>query len=71
VVTQLQEAAAEGKPEYARVLEQIAADPDYFGRETRQRLERAAQSEKPRELLNEIDRLMKSTRFQRDMDELE
>jgi hypothetical protein len=71
VVTQLQEAAAEGKDEYGRVLDQIAKDPDYFGRETRQRLERATQSEKPRALLNEIDALMNSTRFKKLYDEIE
>jgi hypothetical protein len=70
VVTQLQEAAAEGKEDYARILDQIAKEPDYFGRETRARLERAAESEKPRELLNEIDKLMESTRFNRAVDEI-
>jgi hypothetical protein len=70
VVTQLQEAAAEGKSEYGRVLEQLASNPDYFGRETRQRLERASQSDKPRALLNEVDALMKSTRFKKLYDEI-
>jgi hypothetical protein len=71
LVTQLQEASADGKDEYAKVLDQISKDPDYFGRETRQRLERAAQSEKPRALLNEIDALMNSTRFKKLFDEIE
>jgi hypothetical protein len=70
VVTQLQEAAAEGKDQYQRVIDRIAQDPDYFGRETRQRLERAAKSEKPRALLNEIDALMNSTRFKKLYEEM-
>jgi hypothetical protein len=65
VITQLHEAAGRGETEYARVLELMSEDPDYFGREARMRLERASRSEQPNALLNEIDGLMQSRRFRR------
>jgi hypothetical protein len=65
VVTQLQEAAANKQPQYARVLELLAQDQERFGTDARVRLERAARSDKPRALLNEIDQLMSGTRFRK------
>lgn len=69
VVTQLQEAAKNEQPQYARVLELLSQDQERFGTDARVRIERAARSEKPRALLNEIDALMKSTRFRKALEE--
>lgn len=68
VVTQLQE--VRDQPHYQRIIEKVAQDPEFFGDEIRIRLERAANSDEPKALLNEIDRLMDSTRFRRKFDEL-
>jgi hypothetical protein len=68
VITQLQESKDE--PQYERVIAKVAEDPDYFGSEVRMRLERAARSERPQQLLREIDRLMDSTRFRKLYDEI-
>jgi hypothetical protein len=65
VVTQLQEAAANNQPQYARVLDLMSQDQERFGTDARVLLERAARSEEPRALLNQIDELMKSTRFRK------
>lgn len=69
VVTQLQEAAANNQPQYARVLELLGQDQERFGTDARVRLERAARSDAPRALLNEIDALMTSTRFRKAFEE--
>lgn len=69
VVTQLQEAQANNQPQYARVLELLSQDQERFGTDVRVRLERAARSEEPRALLNEIDALMQSTRFRKALEE--
>jgi hypothetical protein len=71
VITQLQEAAGKGQEQYAKVVEQMAKDPDYFGQEVRTRIERAARSEKPQQLMREIDRLMDSTRFRQKYNAIE
>jgi hypothetical protein len=63
IVTQLQEADAKEQPQYAKVLELLSQDQELFGTDARVRLERASRSEEPRALLNEIDALMRSTRF--------
>jgi hypothetical protein len=63
VVTQLQEAKNNGDETPARVLGLMTANPDHFGADVRERIERAASSEKPQALLNEIDSLMGSTGF--------
>lgn len=71
VVTQLQEAAAANQPQYARVLELLAQDQERFGTDARVLLERAARSEEPRALLNQIDELMKSARFRKAIENAE
>lgn len=63
VITQLQEADKQGQTLYDRVLTRMTQDPEYFGREARDRLESAARSDKPRALLDEIDKLMGSSWF--------
>lgn len=68
VVTQLNEARRRGDPKYEAVIGKLSTEPDYFGRETRIRLERASRSQKPNALLNEIDALMRSTRFRQKFD---
>lgn len=68
VITQLQEADKQGQGLYDRVLTRMTEDPEYFGREARDRLERAANSDKPRALLDEIDRLMGSSWFKQKYD---
>lgn len=69
VVTQLQEAAANNQPQYARVLELMSQDQERFGTDARVLLERAARSEEPRALLNQIDSLMQSARFRKALEE--
>lgn len=69
VVTQLQEAAANNQPQYARVLELMSQDQQRFGTDARVLLERAARSEEPRALLNQIDALMQSARFRKALEE--
>lgn len=69
VVTQLQEAAANNQPQYARVLELMSQDQERFGTDARVLLERAARSDKPRALLDQIDALMKSERFRRALEQ--
>jgi len=69
VVTQLQEAAAAKQPQYSRVLELLSQDQQHFGTDARVLIERAARSDKPRALLNQIDELMKSTRFRKALEE--
>lgn len=69
VVTQLQEASASNQPQYARVLELMSQDQERFGTDARVRLERAARSDAPRALLNEIDSLMESARFRKALEE--
>lgn len=69
VVTQLQEAQAKNQPQYARVLELLAQDQERFGTDARVLLERAARSDKPRALLNQIDELMKSARFRKALED--
>lgn len=69
VIAQLQEAESEGQDQYAQVLERMSIDPNHFGSEARIRLERAARSEKPRALLDEIDALMKGNRFRALLDD--
>jgi hypothetical protein len=71
VVTQLQEAQANNQPQYARVLDLLSQDQERFGTDVRVRLERAARSEEPRALLNEIDALMQSTRFRKALEDAE
>jgi hypothetical protein len=69
VVTQLQEAQESGDGAPSRVLELMSANPDHFGKDARVLLERAARSEEPRALLNQIDQLMQSTRFRKALEE--
>lgn len=69
VVTQLQEAAANNQPQYARVLELLAQDQERFGRDAQVLLAQAAASDKPRALLNQIDELMKSARFRKALED--
>lgn len=69
VATQLQEAEANNQPQYARVLGLMSQDQERFGTDARVLLERAARSDKPRALLNQIDELMKSTRFRKALEE--
>lgn len=71
IVTQLQEAAANKQPQYARVLELMSQDQERFGTDARVLLERAARSDKPRALLDQIDALMRSTRFRRALEQPE
>lgn len=68
VVTQLQEASRRGDTTPARVLELMSDNPDYFGRNVRLRLERASRSKKPNAVLDEIDSLMRSERFRRQLE---
>lgn len=69
VVSQLQSAAADNKPHYARVLELMSQDQERFGTDARVLLERAARSEEPRALLNQIDALMQSARFRKALED--
>lgn len=60
VITQLQEADRSGNNIPSKVLEMMGEDPNRFGSEVRERLERAASSEKPQALVNEINALIGS-----------
>jgi hypothetical protein len=69
VVTQLQEAAANKQTQYAQVLDLLAKDQQHFGTDARVLIERAARSEKPRALLDQIDTLMQSLRFRKALED--
>jgi hypothetical protein len=70
VITQLDAAAQRGDTQYERIVAKISSDPDYFGDTVRRRLERAANSEKPNELLREIDSLMQTASFREDYESM-
>lgn len=73
-ITSRQEAdrrAEVGQEHYATVLDTVAQDPNFFGREARWRIEQAANSDKPNALLDTIDELMKSRRFRERLADLE
>lgn len=71
VISQLQTAREEDKPQYERVIAKVIEDPDYFGPEVTRLLERAANSESANALTRQIDSLMESARFRKLYDELQ
>ena len=70
VVNQLQAAAEREDPVYERVISSVINEPDHFGPEVGQRLQRAADSGKENEIIKEIDRLMRTTRFRQQYEAL-
>jgi hypothetical protein len=70
VITQLDAAAQRGDTQYEQIVSKVATDPEYFGDTIKRRLERAANSEKPNELLREIDSLMQTASFRQKYEQM-
>jgi hypothetical protein len=65
VAGQLQAAKERGEPQYELIIGTMINNPDHFGEEYARRLQRAADSGKKNGVTDEIDQMMRSTRFKK------
>lgn len=70
IIKQLNEAEQNGDNRLDRIIGKLIEEPDFFGREARMRIERAANSGKSDALTKEVKSLMRSERFRRKFDDL-